>query len=71
MARPLSDREILDALGDDALGRLGYTEHQLKKWRQPKRGIPWKERGRIAAAYEKRANIRPLPTDFHQERRVA
>lgn len=65
----LSDRAVLDALGDDALTELGYSEHQTKKWRQKARGIPWRERAKIARfATSKRIK---LPVDFAEERRMA
>lgn len=63
---PLSDREVLDKIGDDALADLGFTEHQLKKWRQKTRGIPWKDRAKIArVAAAKRIR---LPANFAEER---
>lgn len=65
--KPLSDRAILDALGDEALSELGYTTHQAKKWRQAGRGIPWRERGKIANAYAKRVRM-PLPPNFYHQR---
>lgn len=60
----LSDREVLDKIGDDTLADLGFTEHQLKKWRQ--RGVPWKDRAKIArAAAGKRIK---LPANFIEVR---
>lgn len=62
---PLSDRDILDKLGDETLNdELGVTEHQAKKWRQ--RGIPWKDRAKIARLAQSR-RIK-LPANFIEER---
>lgn len=62
---PLSDREVLDKIGDETLSdALGLTEHQCKKWRQ--RGIPWKDRAKVARlASNKRIR---LPANFVEER---
>lgn len=62
---PLSDRDVLDKLGDETLSEeLGVTEHQSKKWRQ--RGIPWKDRAKVARLATAR-RIK-LPPNFVEER---
>ena len=67
--RLLSDRDVLEKLGADRLIAAGYSEHQIKKWVQKDRGIPWRERPKIsslAAVYRVR-----LPADFLLQRRAA
>lgn len=68
-ASPTSDRDLIDALGVSALVAEGYTEWQVKKWRSSKRGIPWKERGRVAKIARKLR--RPLPPNFDEQRTAA
>lgn len=71
MAQPLTDKEIILALGGPAaLTGLGYTEMAIQKWMNADRGIPWKARIQIvglAAKHKKR-----LPKDFlHVQRKPA
>lgn len=66
---PRSDREVLDAIGDEALLAAGCSEHQTKKWRNKRRGIPWKDRGKVAEIA--RAKRIKLPADFLTERVAA
>lgn len=68
MAKALTDRQIVTELGERLLD-AGYKADVIKKWRQKDRGIPWRERGRIAELAV-RAGIR-LPADFAKERRAA
>ena len=68
MAKALTDREVVEGLGERLLA-AGYTEVALKKWKQKKRGIPWRERGHVAELAA-RAGIE-LPADFAKERRFA
>ena len=65
---PLNDAEVIGAIGDEALRNAGYSDWQIRKWVQSKRGIPWKERAKVAkVAAAKRVK---LPGDFlHEQRR--
>lgn len=67
MASPaLSDKQVIDALGVSALTEAGFTEWQVKQWRQ--RGIAWPERAAVQEiAAGKRIN---LPSDFLKKRRI-
>jgi hypothetical protein len=70
MSSPLStDKEIIAALGVDVLVGAGYSLFAVKKWRSSDRGIPWKERGKIAKLAAR--NRIKLPADFAEERRAA
>jgi hypothetical protein len=65
----LTDAEVIAKLGGPALvaEKLEYTEWAVKKWLQRDRGIPWKDRPKVAKlASAKRVK---LPADFLQERR--
>lgn len=65
----LSDPEVIDRIGAEALRAAGYSDWQIKKWVQSTRGIPWRERAKVAkvAAAKK---VR-LPADFlHEQRRA-
>lgn len=67
MSSPHStDKDLVKAIGVETLAlAFEYSEHAVKKWMQ--RGIPWKDRNRVAKlASAKRVK---LPTDFLQERR--
>lgn len=65
----LSDRAVLEKIGSDTLLRAGYTDWQIKKWIQKDRGIPWKDRAKVARiAATKRVKV---PADFLHERRAA
>jgi hypothetical protein len=68
MAKNTTDRDVLMALGKDALVEQGVaTVWQFDKWVQKDRGIPWRARGKVAAlAAKKRV---PVPADFMHERR--
>jgi len=67
MAKKPTDKEILREIGVKALVSAGISEDRVKQWR--KRGIPWRERVKVAAlASRKRVWI---PPDFLQERRAA
>lgn len=62
-----SDKEIIADIGVETLTAYGFPLASVKKWKQ--RGIPWKERGKIAKlAAAKRVK---LPADFAEERRAA
>jgi hypothetical protein len=66
---PSTDKEVIANIGDEALIKAGYTEWQIKKWGQKTRGIPWKDRAKVAQiAAAKRVKV---PADFLQERRKA
>jgi hypothetical protein len=67
MAKPITDKKIINDLGFEALAALGYSEHKIKKWMQ--RGIPWKERAKIFDAAKARKVT--VPADFLSERRAA
>lgn len=70
MAKPLSDKQVISALGGPAaLVELGYTIHAVTKWLAGDRGIPWKARAQVRELAKKRRV--PLPSDFLQERRAA
>lgn len=60
----LSDREVLEKIGDAALIASDVPPHCVKAWKY--RGIPWKERGKVARiASSKRIK---LPANFLEER---
>ncbi len=64
MADTLSDREVIEKIGDDALLAHGVKAHCVKQWKY--RGIPWKARGKIARiAAGKRIK---LPANFIEEK---
>lgn len=65
----LSDPEIIERIGPDALRAAGYSDWQIRKWVQSTRGIPWKERAKVAkVAVAKKIR---LPVDFlHEQRRA-
>ncbi len=68
-SQTLSDKQIITDLGVDALVGLGYSEVAVKKWMQSTRGIPWRERAKVAELA--RAKRKKLPADFlMQQRRV-
>ncbi len=62
----LSDRDVLAALGTEALVGAGYTALRVKMWKQ--RGISWPERGRVAALAEQ-LSVK-VPDDFLTHRRT-
>lgn len=63
----LTDREVLEKIGDEALIASNVRPHCVKAWKY--RGIPWKDRAKVARiAASKRIK---LPLDFGEERRVA
>lgn len=66
----LSDPEIIEKIGPDALRAAGYSDWQIRKWVQSTRGIPWRERAKVAkVAAAKRIK---LPSDFlHEQRRTS
>jgi hypothetical protein len=69
MSSLCTDKEVIAALGVEILVKAGYSLFAVKKWRSSDRGIPWKERGKIAKlAASKRIK---LPADFAEERRAA
>lgn len=57
---PLSDRAVLEAIGDTALLENAITPHQAKQWKY--RGVPWRYRSMIAKIALRR-RIK-LPPDF-------
>lgn len=60
----LTDREVLEKIGDEALIASKVKPHCVKAWKY--RGIPWKERGKVARlAASKRIK---LPANFIEER---
>jgi hypothetical protein len=66
-SKPTTDKEVIQAIGLDALTAHGYTEFAIKKWMQ--RGIAWRERPKVKRiAASKRV---ALPTDFLDEQRAA
>lgn len=66
----LTDREIIEKIGAETLIAEGpFTAWQVDKWVQKDRGIPWKDRAKVAAIAGKK-RVR-LPADFLQERRPA
>lgn len=63
----LTDREVLEKIGDQTLIASEVPPHCVKAWKY--RGIPWRERGKVARiAASKRIK---LPADFVEERRTA
>lgn len=67
MSAPVTDREVIQSLGGPkAFAGLGCNEEMVKKWMQ--RGIPWKDRARVAD-FASRKRVK-LPADFHGQRRV-
>lgn len=61
---PLTDRQIIaDLGGHEALAEAtGYRAATVKQWKLSKRGIPWKDRAKVAEiAKAKRVK---LPADF-------
>lgn len=62
----LSDRDVLAALGTEALVGAGYTALRVKMWKQ--RGISWPERGKVAALAEQ-LSVK-VPEDFLTHRRT-
>lgn len=67
MVTPTNDKELLTAIGLDALKAEKLTEWQVKKWMQ--RGIAWPQRGKVAKIARKHG-IR-LPKNFDEQRSVA
>lgn len=63
---PPNDKDIIADIGVEALTDAGFTDHNVRKWMQ--RGIPWKERARVAAIAAGMG--KQVPTDFLQARRV-
>ncbi len=62
----LTDRDILEAIGDEALLANNVTPHCVKQWKY--RGVPWRFRSKVAKlATSKKIK---LPADFTEERRV-
>lgn len=60
----LTDREVLEKIGDETLLASDVKPHCVKAWKY--RGIPWKERGKVARlASSKRIK---LPANFLEER---
>lgn len=54
----LTDREVLEKIGDETLIASAVPAHCVKSWKY--RGIPWKERGKVARlAAEKRIKLPP------------
>ncbi len=67
MSQTLTDREVLEMIGDDALLASAVPPYCVKQWKY--RGIPWSARGKVARiAASKKIK---LPSDFTEERRVA
>ena len=66
MASCLNDRQVIAAIGAEALAGAGFNPEQVKKWRQ--RGIPWRLRA-IVADMAKRKRL-PLPPDFLSQRKA-
>jgi len=64
MAHCLNDRQVIAAIGADALAGAGFNAEQVKKWRL--RGIPWRLRA-IVADMARRKRV-ALPPDFLSER---
>jgi hypothetical protein len=63
----LTDREVLEKIGDETLIASAVPAHCVKAWKY--RGIPWKDRAKVARiAASKRIKV---PADFAEERRVA
>lgn len=58
MTHPLSDRDVLEAIGDAALLAADITPHQAKQWKY--RGVPWRYRSKVAKlAASKRIKVPP------------
>jgi hypothetical protein len=63
MKDTLSDRDILEAIGDEALIAAAITPHCVKQWRY--RGIPWRYRSTVAKlAAKKRVKLPPNFIEF-------
>lgn len=63
----LTDREVLERIGDETLIASDVKPHCVKAWKY--RGIPWNRRGKVARiAASKKIK---LPADFTEERRTA
>lgn len=63
----LSDKAIIDKIGVEALTASGFTDWQVKQWRQ--RGIAWSARAEVAELAEARSV--EVPADFLKKRRPA
>lgn len=71
MAKPLSDKKVITALGGPSAltaDLTDYSTHAITKWLNSKRGIPWKARVQIHDLAKKRRV--PLPPDFLHVRRL-
>ena len=65
MSKKPTDKEILREIGLKALLSAGYSQDAIKQWR--KRGIPWRERVKVAALASR--NRVWIPADFLREQR--
>lgn len=60
----LTDKELIESLGYEALKGAGYTHRTIQKWMQ--RGIPWRERDVVQEIAE--AKGIELPPNFRRQR---
>lgn len=68
MSKPLTDWQVIQKVGIDALTAHGYTEFAVRKWMNSDRGIPWEARPKVMRL-AKSKGIR-LPADFLEQRRL-
>lgn len=67
-----TDRDILEAIGDETLLANDVTPHCVKQWKY--RGIPWRYRSKVAKlAASKRIKVPPHFIEFRHtvERRAS
>lgn len=70
MSKPgaLTDNEILDAIGGEALADAGYTAAAVKKWRQ--RGISYRERNAVLELYAAAIDRKTVPVELLSQPRA-